>query len=334
LNIAGFISGRDRRLARLTIALAGFLIANAAPAQESTEALPPLLDAGAPEGAVSTAFSDRAFDRYTLPTGTYTAAGPHARDVEGRVIWSAFRLDTPDTTTAEVMAGYRARLGELGYEPVFDCATIACGGFDFRFSVLLLPPPAMAIDTADFAQLTASQTDAAGTETFVSILASRLLGAVHIQTVVVAAGVPEVAISAAPAPSAAAQQIVLEQDEELLLDQLNEVGHVPVRGLEFETGGTALSEGSAPALEILARFLSNNPKLVIVIVGHSDNEGTLEANVALSKRRAEAVREALIARGVAAGRLEAHGAGYLSPVATNSTAEGRALNRRVELVLR
>jgi OOP family OmpA-OmpF porin len=71
-----------------------------------------------------------------------------------------------------------------------------------------------------------------------------------------------------------------------------------------------------------------------VIVGHSDNQGSLEANIALSKRRAEAVRTALITRGVAAERLEAHGVGYLAPVSTNLTEAGRTLNRRVELVLR
>jgi OOP family OmpA-OmpF porin len=128
--------------------------------------------------------------------------------------------------------------------------------------------------------------------------------------------------------------VILAQDEKSLLDRLTDTGHVPVQGLIFETGGAALSEGSAPALEILARFLSRNPELAVVIVGHSDNQGPLDANIDLSKRRAEAVRAALIKRGVAAGSLEAHGVGYLAPVSTNATDAGRALNRRVELVLR
>jgi len=72
----------------------------------------------------------------------------------------------------------------------------------------------------------------------------------------------------------------------------------------------------------------------VVIVGHSDNQGTLDANLALSQRRAEAVRDALVSRGVAAERLDARGVGFLAPVASNATEEGRARNRRVELVLR
>ncbi len=312
----------------MVVALVGF--AFAAPAQD----MPAVLDPGAPEGAVSTAHSDRPFDRYALPTSPYAPGTVSIREVEGRVIWSGFRLDAPGTSTAEVMEGYRTRLAALGFQPIFDCANAACGGFDFRFAVQLLPPPAMLIDTADFAQLSASRAHANGTETFVSVLVSRLLGAIYVQTVVVAPGEPGLMITPAPEPDAVAQPVILAQDEKSLLDRLIKFGHVPVQGLVFETGGAALSEGSAPALEILARFLSRNPELAVVIVGHSDNQGSLDANIALSKRRAQAVRTALIERGVAAGRLEAHGVGYLAPVSTNTTDAGRILNRRVELVLR
>jgi OOP family OmpA-OmpF porin len=306
-------------------------ISGHAPAQDSAS-VPD--DAGAPEGAISTAHSDRPFDRYALPVGPYAPGAANVREVEGRVIWSGFRLDAPDISSAEVMAGYRSRLAALGFQPIFDCTTAACGGFDFRFAVQLLPAPAMLIDTADFAQFSASRATADGTETFVSVLVSRLLGAVHIQTVVVAPGEPGKTIAAAPPPNLSDQPVILAQDEKFLLDRLTEFGHVPVNGLVFSTGGAALSEGSAPALQILAGFLSHNPKLSVVIVGHSDNQGSLEANIALSKRRAEAVRTALITRGVAAERLEAHGVGYLAPVSTNLTEAGRTLNRRVELVLR
>jgi len=313
-------------------------IAGAAPAQELPPESPPdqqpEFDPGAPEGARSTAHSDWPFDRYALPVGPYPPGAANAREIEGRVIWSGFRLDAPDVSTAEVMEGYRTRLAALGYRPIFDCAAAACGGFDFRFAVQLLPPPAMLIDTADFAQLSAGRTADNGAETFVSVLVSRLLGAVHIQTVVVAPGDPGLMITPAPEPDTAARPVILAQGEKSLLDRLTEFGHVPVQGLVFETGGATISEGSAPALDILARFLSRNPGLAVVIVGHSDNQGSLDANITLSKRRAEAVRAALIERGVAADRLEAHGVGYLAPVSTNATEAGRTLNRRVELVLR
>jgi OOP family OmpA-OmpF porin len=81
-------------------------------------------------------------------------------------------------------------------------------------------------------------------------------------------------------------------------------------------------------------MLRDNPALSVVIVGHSDNQGSLEANIALSQRRAEAVRAALVERGVEPERLEAHGIGFLAPVTSNAAPDGKALNRRVELVLR
>ena len=95
------------------------------------------------------------------------------------MVWSGFRLDTPGISTAEVMAGYRSRLAALGFETLFDCRDADCGGFDFRFAVQLLPPPAMLLDTSDFAQLSAHRTGEAGAETYVSILVSRLLGAMQ-----------------------------------------------------------------------------------------------------------------------------------------------------------
>jgi outer membrane protein OmpA-like peptidoglycan-associated protein len=326
------ISRRTGWVAALTFVLLG--LTHAAPAQDVV----PTPDPGAPEGAVAIAHSDRPFDRYALPIGPYTAGTANSREVEGRVIWSSFRLETPEISTAEVMAGYRARLAELGFQPIFDCATAGCGGFDFRFAVQLLPAPAMLIDTADFTQFSASRAAeprlGGSAKSYVSVLVSRLLGAVYVQTVLVEPGAPVLMIDAAPASDAATQPVILAQDENLLFEQLARFGHVPVQGLVFETGGATLSDTSAHALETLAQLLSRNPELAVVIVGHSDNQGELDANIALSKRRAEAVRTTLIERGVAADRLEAQGVGYLAPATTNATDAGRALNRRVELVLR
>jgi OOP family OmpA-OmpF porin len=314
------------------------LLANGAAFMAPAQEVAPTPDPGAPEGAVVTAHSDRPFDRYALPIGPYAPGIPNSREVEGRVTWSSFRLDTPEAGTAEVMAGYRARLTKLGFQPIFDCATAGCGGFDFRFAVELLPAPMMLIDTADFAQLSASRTAGpghdGGAKTYVSVLVSRLLGAVYVQTVLIEPGEPGLTIAAAPEPGTTAQPLLLAEDEKSLLDQLTQFGHAPVRGLEFDSGGTALSDSSASAVANVAQLLSRNPGLAVVIVGHSDNQGALDANIALSKRRAEAVRTALIERGIAAARLEAHGAGYLAPVATNANDAGRTLNRRVELVLR
>ena len=117
------------------------------------------------------------------------------------------------------------------------------------------------------------------------------------------------------------------------MEQLKAQGHVQLDGVDFATGGARLSEDSGIALDRIATLLVNQSDLKVVIVGHSDNEGGLDPNIALSRSRADAVMQALVARGVAKDRLEARGIGYLSPLASNDTPEGRAKNRRVEIVL-
>jgi len=85
----------------------------------------------------------------------------------------------------------------------------------------------------------------------------------------------------------------------------------------------------------MARLLRDNPGLDVFIVGHTDSTGAFDHNMSLSKARADAVANALISQhGVAASRLQASGVGPLAPVATNDTEDGRAKNRRVELVKR
>ncbi len=104
--------------------------------------------------------------------------------------------------------------------------------------------------------------------------------------------------------------------------------------LDFETGSNTLGPGAHDSLARIAAFLVGHPAYRIVLVGHTDSVGALETNIALSKRRAEAVRGRLIdAYGVPAGQVGAEGMGYLAPVASNLTPEGRERNRRVEALL-
>jgi len=92
---------------------------------------------------------------------------------------------------------------------------------------------------------------------------------------------------------------------------------------------------SEPALAEMAKLLKDNPSLNVFIVGHTDNTGTFEHNMKLSLDRATAVVNALVSgHGIAAARLKAVGDGPTAPVASNDTDEGRAKNRRVELVKR
>ncbi|MCS6789438.1 MAG: OmpA family protein [Bacteroidia bacterium] len=103
-----------------------------------------------------------------------------------------------------------------------------------------------------------------------------------------------------------------------------------LNGLYFASGDSALAPESFMELERLAWLLSDKPTMRIEIVGHTDSTGSLEKNMELSRRRASAVANYLISRGIAADRLQVVGKGPTQPIADNRTPEGRALNRRVE----
>ncbi len=111
-------------------------------------------------------------------------------------------------------------------------------------------------------------------------------------------------------------------------------GHVILPGLQFKSGSSDLDEGGDAALGELATFLKSNATLRVALVGHTDTVGGLDANIALSKRRAGSVLEKLVSDyGVPRSQLDAEGMGYLSPIAPNLSQEGREINRRVEAVL-
>ena len=91
-------------------------------------------------------------------------------------------------------------------------------------------------------------------------------------------------------------------------------------------------EKSTPWAVVLASALKNHTERRILIEGFTDSGGSAESNLALSRARAESVREALVQRGVAAARIDTRGLGEARPVASNDNAGGRQQNRRVEIV--
>lgn len=111
-------------------------------------------------------------------------------------------------------------------------------------------------------------------------------------------------------------------------------GHSVVNGIFFDTGKADVKPESAPALKAVVDMLTQDPKLKVYVVGHTDNVGVLAANIDLSKRRAAAVVQALSATpyNVAASRMQSFGDGPTAPISSNDTEDGRARNRRVELV--
>ena len=106
---------------------------------------------------------------------------------------------------------------------------------------------------------------------------------------------------------------------------------VELRGVNFASSSDRLLTGAEQVLDDAIKWLQQNPHLVVEVAGHTDSDGAALANVGLSERRAYTVRDYLINGGISPARLTARGYGESEPIADNSTTEGRAENRRVEL---
>ena len=257
--------------------------------------------------------------RLSLLLGPW-AAGETRRDVRAgavtRQVWEVPGADT-GAIVALVEAGARA----AGYEVLFACATWSCGGYDFRMGLDVAPPPEMFVDLSDYRYLALARG-----EERAFVLVSRSGGKGFVQVSLIGApGASPASVIAVPAEPIGQEDVGAALDEQ---------GRAVLPGLQFATGSAELAEGRVAALDALAAYLARYPDRRIGLVGHTDASGSLEANVALSRLRARAVLERLVQDyGADRDRIEAEGMGYLSPLATNLTEEGREINRRVEAIL-
>src|SRR5947209_4887276 len=121
-------------------------------------------------------------------------------------------------------------------------------------------------------------------------------------------------------------------DASSIADELSKSGHVALYGIHFETGKATILPDSETVLSEIAKMLQQNADVKVSVEGHTDNVGSAASNQALSEKRAQAVVAWLTSHGIAASRLAAKGWGSSKPVEDNTTEDGRAKNRRVELV--
>jgi len=130
-----------------------------------------------------------------------------------------------------------------------------------------------------------------------------------------------------------AMEQAIVADATVFSNDIRVTGHSAVYGIYFDTAKSTIKPESAQAIGEIAKMLKADPGLKIFVVGHTDNQGGVESNIKLSQDRGEAVLQALVHdHGIAANRLKSYGCGLFSPVASNDSEDGRAKNRRVELV--
>lgn len=286
------------------------------------------LDVVWPSGATQIVESIENTADFRIATGPADRGGmPPVRTVSGVLSEEVWRLPGEGADTAAIMSSLRAQLIDQGYAVTFSCADRACGGFDFRFALPIAQAPEMFVDLGNFHYLAAQRSLGEATEDIaLTVSVGGNAGYVHLARIGGGDSAPTALIPSFSAPQSA--------DQADLIARLIATGHAVLEDLTFETGASALSGNRYDSLATLAEWLAGDSGRRIALVGHTDAEGALDRNIALSEARAAAVRQSLINdHGAAADRISAAGVGYLSPRATNSTADGRDANRRVEVVL-
>ena len=287
-------------------------------------------------GSTIDGYEIKDYDSFRLPLGPVVRSADGERvaevqaDLEGRITRILYR--GPDgRSTLEILRNYQAALEAAGFESLFTCGS-DCGN---NFAQLLYGPTEMRILTSK------STTSAFDIPQDVRYLAAKLSsgGRIVHASLLVAFDNGFGPLSKTPVTlleiieSRQMDTGMVTVDAEAIGKGIDADGHMAIYGVQFDTDSASIKLESAPILAEIAKFLQSRPGLNILVVGHTDNQGTFEYNIGLSSRRANSVARYLAqTHGIDGARMRAEGVGYLAPVATNDTPDGRALNRRVELV--
>ena len=267
-------------------------------------------------GSVITGYVAKDFDATRLQAAAFKdGKATDERRPEGRVTRIAYRTKA-GPSIIEVSRNFETQLAKAGFETLVACDADACGGIPFSEALDALPIPQMWVDGFDYRYIATRKADGAG-ETFATILVSKTNDEITAQLVVAVVG-------------SMADKMV---DAAAMSKGLGEKGHIALYGIYFDTDKAVVKPESKPTLDEIAKLLRGQPQLNVVIVGHTDSQGAYDYNMDLSKRRAEAVA-AILAQSyqIAKPRLRTSGVGFLAPIGSNARDDGRALNRRVELV--
>lgn len=268
------------------------------------------------KGSVITGYQAKDFDATRLQAAAFKDGKPaDPRRLEGRVTRIAYRTG-PGPSILEVSRNFEDQLTKAGFETLLACDTDQCGGIPFTEQIDALPAPLMWLDGFNFRYFAGHKKDG-NADIYASVVTSKNNEDSYTQLVVAVVGGME-------------NKMI---DAAAMAKGLGDKGHIALYGIYFDTDRATIKPESAPTLAEMAKLLNGQPQLAVFIVGHTDNQGSYEHNMTLSRQRAEAVASALVASyKIAKARLRTAGVGYLAPVGSNATDDGRALNRRVELV--
>jgi len=267
-------------------------------------------------GSIISGYAVKDFDAARLQAAPFKDGRPaDERRLEGRVTRIAYRTN-PGPSIVEVSRNFETQLAKAGFETLVNCDADACGGIPFVEAVDTLPIPQMWVDGFDYRYYAGRKAED-GRETYASVLVSKNNDDIYAMLVMTVLGAVE-------------NKMV---DAGAMAKGLREKGHIALYGIYFDTDKAVIKPESRPTLDEIAKLLRAQPQLNVFIVGHTDSQGTAEYNADLSRRRAAAVAAELVkSYKITATRMKTEGVGFLAPIGSNASEDGRALNRRVELV--
>lgn len=272
------------------------------------------------------------FDDYVLLTQKVTGRaewGDASKTQYGKTLEGTLTRITYESpkahTSLEVMRAYEEALQANSFETLFECDNAACGGRDFNHAVVPYDLT-FSENHEDQRYIAARKSRPEKGDVHVAIYTVKAYSIggdrkdrVYTQVDVIEQKPRETKV------------IVVKADE--MADRIDTDGKIALYGIYFDTDSAAIKSDSKPTLDEIGKLLQKNEGMKLLVVGHTDNQGGFDYNIDLSKRRAASVTEALVNDyGISSDRLKPWGVGYTAPVATNTSEEGRARNRRVELV--
>ena len=312
-------------------------------------------------GSVIIGYDFRKFDEFVIPLGALKRIGERpaagggtratfepvkSQRVEGRATRILY-VGPPERSPLEIVRNSELELKKNGFDTLYTCAGTQCGEQDgwlaefylYSLDKRLSQTPPRGTGRPE-GQISEYALGSPINQRYLAAKRARLEGDVYVSVYVATNRAthhketqdhPVILLDVIDAVPIETGMVTV--DAAAMAKDISSTGHVALYGIYFDTDKADLKPESRPTLDEIVKLLKQEPSLKLHIVGHTDNVGEFAYNVGLSERRAGAVVKELTAKhGIAAARLKPAGVGMLSPVASNDTDEGRAKNRRVELV--
>lgn len=271
------------------------------------------------------AYGTKAYDEYLFPAGKLLEEDKleKSEHLEGKITRITYQAPQ-GRSTLEIFRNFESALKQAGFQVLFSCAEQNCANGIYPLHQTVKADVGDAIDTWagqagwGLRHLSARLSRPEG-DAYVSLLVQNGNDAEVVQLDVIEMKPMESGLVTVNAAALAAD--------------ITRTGHASVYGIYFDTGKAGVKPESDAALKEIARLLQEHSDWKLYVVGHTDNQGGFDMNMDLSRRRGDAVVKVLTEKyAVAGSRLRACGDGPTAPVASNATEDGRAKNRRVELV--